>query len=153
GDRRERRRAGCEMTPRERAEAIADEQLANWPCAVQGVLRTAIRNDLLIPAIVAARDSKVTPEPLAVKVNARERAEALLMAIYSISGLPTNADHVGIIESHIAAAVEDAYANAAKIALDTDIEIVGSGYLQVDDARATLRSAAAAIRDRAKEPR
>ena len=43
------------VTPRERAEAIAEEQLKDWPTGAPfGILRTAIRNDLMVPAIERA---------------------------------------------------------------------------------------------------
>lgn len=43
------------MTPRERAEEIAEEQLKTWPTdAPFGILRTAIKNDLMVPTIERA---------------------------------------------------------------------------------------------------
>lgn len=48
------------MTSRERAEMEADAQLKEWPAdAPWGILRTAIRNDLMVPAIDRAIDAAV----------------------------------------------------------------------------------------------
>jgi len=50
------------MTSRERAEKEADAQLDAWSTDVHGLLRTAIRNDLMVPAIQRAIDDAVAEE-------------------------------------------------------------------------------------------